>query len=535
MGRPPWANPPSPTNSLPSRTPSPASISCRTISSLETRRSTPLDSEHLQTPIFASSDLAGSDHGAFTTYPKSSPRPLNQQILFFRVNAGSTPSQEPTTSLVDKNELEILRMSTGVPRHMMDVFRADPFTAMDLSHATNTALDSSTAVDSSGCTNGNSHRAVPMAKRKLSKSSESVEPKRKGRTKRARIQSPPFVPFPATGPQEMYAYEFMVDIDPPSRSMEFSRVENKWSDRPSHSGLVDAHEHLPAPSVPAYGSEDTCMRLPRDYEDASLSLPPRLSHSYSHSASFPARSNSSHHMHPSYLPFLPSAPLNAYMSPRFGASSNSWAPASRVENEESWSRFEERDCGSLPSVVPTQVMTENIHTRPPSATPLSRSPPSPSYACPLCPRDFKLPNGLALHLKWHDRVSDSTSNLSQWQGLPRDRSVKVTRTEFGRPGGLNLRNIQSYSQEDGREDVNPGLSYSSRLPVQGSNLVAVKTEQYAESLSFDYPPQECALFHDALQSNERAGSQMESNTYLAPLDGLSVLQPLPFEQFRDFS
>ena len=475
MGNPPWTNHPSPTNSLSSRTPSPASISCRTISSLETRRSTPLDSEHLQTPIFVSSDLAGHDSATFPTYPKSSPRPLYQQIVYAQVNAGSTPSQEPIASLVDKHELENLRLaaSTGVPRHMMDVFRANPFTATDLSHATNTALDGSSAVDSVGCTNGNSLRAVSMGKRKLSKSPESVEPKRRGRTKRARIQSPSFVPFPATGPQEMYAYEFMVNVDPPSRSMEFERVENKWSDRPSLSGFVDNHEHLPAArSGVAYDSEDTYMRPPMDYGDATLSHPHRLSHLYSHSASFPARSNSSHYMHPSYLPFLPSAPLHAHMSPCFGASSNSLAPASRLDNEQSWSRFEERDCGSLPS-VPTQVITENIHSRPPaplSAITLVTRPRSPFYACPLCPRDFKLPNGLALHLKWHDRVSGSTSNLAQWQGSPRNKS-KVTRTEFGRPGGLNLRNIQSYAQGDGQEDMS---SFSSRPLIQGPNLVPVK-------------------------------------------------------------
>lgn len=214
------------------------------------------------------------------------------------------------------------------------------------------------------------------------------------------------------------------------------------------------------------------MRPPMDYGDATLSNPPRLSHPYSHNASFPARSDSSYHMHPSYLPFLPSAPLHAHhTSPRFGASSNSLASASRLDNEESWSRFEERYCGSLPS-VPTQVMTENIHSRPPSATSLITRPRSPFYACPLCPRDFKLPNGLALHLKWHDRVSGSTSNLTQWQGPPRNKSaVKVTRTEFGRPGGLNLRNIQSYAQGDGQEDVN---SFYSRPLLQGPNLVPVK-------------------------------------------------------------
>ena len=471
-----WTNPTSPTNSFSSRTPSPASVSCRTISSLETRRSTPLDPEQLQTPIFALSDLAGGEFATLTTHPKSSSNPLNQQILYLRVNAGGIPSfQEQATSTIGKNELENLRLSTGVPRHMMDVFRANPFTAMDLPRATNTTLP---AVDSIECTDGDSLRAVPMAKRKLSKSPESVEPRRKGRTKRARIQSPSFVPFPATGPQEMYAYEFMVDIDPPYRRMEVSCVENNgWSNRPSLSGLVELedHEYLPAAQAGvAHHPEDIYMRLPEDCGDASLSLPSHLSHSYSHNASVPARSNSSHPMHPSYLPFLPSAPLHTQMSPCFGASSNSLVPASRVDNDESWPRFEERECGSLPSVVPTQVMTENTYTRTPSAASRATSPRNPFYACPLCPRDFKLPNGLALHLKWHDRVSGSTKNLAVWQGRPRNRSVvKVTRMEFDQPGGLDLSNIQSSSRGDGREGVTPGLSL--RPSLQAPNLVPVKT------------------------------------------------------------
>ena len=477
MGMNPWTNPSSPVHSLSSRTPSPASVSCRTISSLETRRSTPLDSEQLQTPIFALSDLAGGDPATLTTHPKTSPDPLNQQVLYVRVNAGGIPSfQEQTTSTIGKNELENLRLSTGVPRHMMDVFRANPFTAMDLSRANNTTLP---PVDSIQCTGGDSLRAIPMAKRKLSKSPESVEPRRKGRTKRARIQSPSFVPFPATGPQEMYAYEFMVDVDPPNRRMEVSCVQNnRWSDRSSLSGLVElkGHEYLPATrSGVAHHPEDTCMRLPEDYGDATLSLPSRSSHSYSRNASVSARSNSNHPMHPSYLPFLPSAPLHIQMSPCFEASSNSLVPASRVDNDESWSRFEDRECGSLPSVVPTQLMTENTYTRPPSAASLDTSPRNPFYACPLCPRDFKLPNGLALHLKWHDRVSGSTTNLAVWQGRPRNRSVvKVARTmEFGQPREPDLSNIQSSSGGDGREGVTSGLSL--RTTLQAPNLVPVKT------------------------------------------------------------
>src|SRR5580693_2974916 len=87
LRRHPWTNPHSPTNSLSSRTPSPASVSCPTISSLETRRSTPLDPEQLQTPIFAFSDLAGSDPATLTTHLKSSPKPFNQQFLYVQVTA----------------------------------------------------------------------------------------------------------------------------------------------------------------------------------------------------------------------------------------------------------------------------------------------------------------------------------------------------------------------------------------------------------------------------------------------------------------
>lgn len=54
-------------------------------------------------------------------------------------------------------------------------------------------------------------------------------------------------------------------------------------------------------------------------------------------------------------------------------------------------------------------------------------------------------------------------------------------------------------------------------------------EQYTTSaLSYERQPQECALFHDALQLN----LNVDNNTYLAPLDGLSVLQPLPFGQYQ---
>lgn len=215
------------------------------------------------------------------------------------------------------------------------------------------------------------------------------------------------------------------------------------------------------------------MRLPVDREDAALPPPSHFSYSYSHNSSFPARASTGHHMHPLHLPFFPSAPLHAQTSPCFEALSNSLVPASRVENDESWTKFEERECGSLPSAVPTQVKTEKIQTRRPSATSLATSPRNPSYACPLCPRDFKLPNGLALHLKWHDRVSGSTSNLTVRQGQPRNRTV--VKVEPNEPGGRDLMNtIQSSTHGDSREGMNTGLPFSSRRTLQGLHSVPVE-------------------------------------------------------------
>ena len=70
--------------------------------------------------------------------PQPSPRTQNLArnlsiSRFHKVNTSGVPSsQEPTTTSNDKNEVENIRWSTGVRRHMMDVFRADPFATMDL-------------------------------------------------------------------------------------------------------------------------------------------------------------------------------------------------------------------------------------------------------------------------------------------------------------------------------------------------------------------------------------------------------------------
>ena len=116
-----------------------------------------------------------------------------------------------------------------------------------------------------------SHRARSAAKH--IHSPDATEQKRKNRTKRARIESSPVVPFSATGPQEMFAYEFRLDT--PYERTGFPRAEEcpKYADLPpsySWSQGTDGHDHLLLPRpVLAYNPEDAFLRLPvgRDWSE----------------------------------------------------------------------------------------------------------------------------------------------------------------------------------------------------------------------------------------------------------------------------
>jgi hypothetical protein len=58
-------------------------------------------------------------------------------------------------------------------------------------------------------------------------------------------------------------------------------------------------------------------------------------------------------------------------------------------------------------------------------------------------------------------------------------------------------------------------------------------EEYTSSVPHERQPEDCALFHDVLQLNLPTSlPALDNDAYLAPLDGLSVLRPLPFEQCR---
>jgi hypothetical protein len=67
-------------------------------------------------------------------------------------------------------------------------------------------------------------------------------------------------------------------------------------------------------------------------------------------------------------------------------------------------------------------------------------------------------------------------------------------------------------------------------------LFKMTSSSHASSVPDERQPEECALFHDVLQLNLPTSlSALDNNAYLAPLDGLSVLRPLPFEQCHSTS
>jgi hypothetical protein len=526
---------------------SPASLSCSSISSLKAWRST---SEQLRSPIFPFPHPIYRNVAAVTTNP--SHEHSGQHISCVPMSALDMPSsQEPTIPSVEEVELGDLHWTTGVPCHMMDVFRADPFAAMDLppTSTIHPCLDNPTNPNSSHCKIGGLHHTRSTTKHVLSP--DAVEQKKKTRRKRARIQSSPVVPFPSTGPQEMFAHEFRLQM--PYRSIrvsphaDYQRRGDLHASYSSERAMDDRERlHIPRP-VMAYGSEDASMRSLLE-QDMELCLPLRPPYPCSLTASIPPKIRPEHHLHLSDYPLFP-VPFSTHMSPRLQDPSSSATSISRQGIDENRPQFDEHGCCSLPHAVPMQDAQERSRDYRLSAVSAAALVQKPLYACPLCPRDFQLPNGLALHLKWHDRTGNITPNPTRC--LSRRVAPRQTNTESGPLDTRDVRLAQISAQEDGQQGTISGLPsipYVANLAQAESvskplecglmsvaladilfefEITSSNHEQYTTSaLSYERQPQECALFHDALQLN----LNVDNNTYLAPLDGLSVLQPLPFGQ-----
>jgi len=532
---------------------SPASLSYSSFSSLKAWRST---SEQLQSPVFSFPHPIYPNVAAVTT--NSSHEHFGQHISCVPMSARDMPSsQEPIIPSVEEDELGDLHWTTGVPCHMMDVFRANPFAAIDLPPTSTVcpSLDNPTNPNGNHCKIGGLHHTRSAMKHVLSP--DVVEQKKKTRRKRPRIQSPSVIPFPSTGPQEMFAYEFRLEM--PYRSIrvspheDYQRREDSCASY-SWARAMDDREHLHIPRpVMAYGSEDAYMRSPLE-QDMELSLPLRPPYPCSLTASIPPKIRPEHHLHLSYYPLFP-VPFSTHMSSRLQDPSRSATSISLQGIDEYRPQFDEHGCHSLPHAVSMQDRQERTRDYRLSAVSAASLVQKPLYACPLCPRDFQLPNGLALHLKWHDRVGNITQNPTRC--LSRRVALRQTNTE---PGPLDTRDVrlaQIPAQEDGQHGTTSGLPSIPYVVPQEANLAQAESvskplecglmffalvdilfefeitssshEQYTTSaLSYERQPQECALFHDALQLNHN----VDNNAYLAPLDGLSVLQPLPFEQCR---
>ena len=441
----PNAIPPSPGISPSS---SPASLSSSTFSSLKAWRGA---SEQLPTPILSFPDPVCRYSGAVTADELSS-----QRIECIRMSSFDPPSsQPPTFPSIDEGDL---RWTTGVPGHMLDVFRANPFTPSDQPCTTSTP---SPSLDNSANPQSVEYRVEGLrssAKRMLSP--DAMEQKKKGRTKRSRIQSPPVLPFPATGPQEMFAYEFRLDI--PYGTASVSGPQQRGDAPPSYSlsRTIDDRGHLFVPRpVVAYSSEDVSMCLPADPKNAEPSPPSRLPYPCSYAALTPQNTWPEHRMQPSHYPLYPSMFLSTHLSLRLEEPSNLVPSAPRQGIDECRARFEEYGRNSLPMVVPMQIMPERAQTCRLSAAPAASSMRRPLYACPLCPRDFQLPNGLALHLKWHDRVGGLTKKPIPYPTYrPHERiTQRVPWAESGPPDARDMRLTHLPTEDNGQRGMISGL------------------------------------------------------------------------------
>lgn len=162
------------------------------------------------------------------------------------------------------------------------------------------------------------------------------------------------------------------------------------------------------------------------------------------------KTRSENSMQPSHL-FPPSVPLSAAMSLCLEDPSNP-ADSAPPQGIEARHQFEEYGRGVLPPAVPMRVIPERAHTFRPSVAAVAPPMQKPLYACPHCPRDFQLPNGLALHLKWHERVRRLETNLtSHMNHRPQDRvqpKPKNPRTELGPLGPRDMGHAQLPTQRN---------------------------------------------------------------------------------------
>jgi hypothetical protein len=407
---------------------------------IQTNRPGPVPPSPENSPSSSPGSMSSSTISSIRAWRGGASQPLQTALPIHMNDSDPPPSRAPTLPSIDESGLDDLRWSTGVPCHMMDVFRANPFAPMNPSHTTSPSLDTNSLdyLDS----------VEPTKKRP-----HSPGQKKKYRTKRARIQSPPVVPFPATGPQEMFAYEFTLDIPYGNADFFYTEDYQRSEDPPPCSGTIDSRDRVLAPRpVVAYRSEDNCLRFPMGTEIH----PPRLSYPCTYATSIPQKVGLEQRMQTSYHPTFPLAPVSIQVPSRHIATSNPVASTSRLAADGLWSRLEEHGRNPSAAAMPTQVVPERAQASRSSRIGAAPSMQRPLYACPLCPRDFQLPNGLALHLKWHDRVVGPNRNPVPCQTQPTSYQtpLRVPRMESGPPDvcGLGLPQLPTQYNSEGNSD-----------------------------------------------------------------------------------
>ncbi|KAI0266496.1 hypothetical protein BC834DRAFT_131850 [Gloeopeniophorella convolvens] len=433
---------------------------------------------------------------------------------------------------------------------MMDVFRANPFTAMGLPRNTNPRgppLQSPT--DSSHIP------APPELQRRSTKrplSPEVVGQKRKARAKRARTQPPFVIPFPATGPQEMFAHEFKIDI--PCRSPDAPRAgadyQGKTHFQPCHSpNPVNANEHPSAlPIVSAPDVQDVVMGYPEEHESVALSHWSHIPHSFTsipilaspQPCPLEAAQRPQHVRHfflPVPLPVQAMPRWHNMMSTPAGSVTQVGAAGCRVPIDEHG--YYTTDATQQSSILSVRVVHPRARN---SSSAASGKPKSKTlYPCPLCPRDFQLPNGLALHLKWHDRVDNPTQDPSPYRTLvfnappASDPEAQPFQSEPGPPCPRGLLPVELPEPNRDHGDQIPSPPPSALFVSNPVRFDCVASGAFPGSHvnpgSYGQQPREQTFVANTLQLNYHASfSSFDGHLCLAPLDGFPVLQPLPFEQ-----
>ncbi|KAI0049221.1 hypothetical protein FA95DRAFT_924475 [Auriscalpium vulgare] len=371
-------------------------------------------------------------------------------------------------------ELDDVRWMTGVPRHMIGVFRADPFSSSDTSSGPPAPGAYTHTVTPSLC------RPPPPPKRTHTGSPAAG---RKRSSKRRRVDSAPPLPFLATGPQEMYTHEFRVHMQDCAEATEHMHARHAADSRAYAAAASDAYGRWIAPH-PAEQAQpmdvDVAQHRPVGYDaEADRGLAPAM-----------------------YTPMLgyPRSPPPAFAEPHpDGAFAE---PTYHVPTPHRlFLPAFELSPSSLSSWEYDAAQHPQTHDAPLAAAPRLRTTalPPPRYAldtqggyvCPLCERGFQLPNGLALHLKWHERVEGRRVECGAEQQQPQhDAGAGEDRPHEA--DALQSNNHWDYAYVDYRYD------------------------------SGYYRPTESALF----PTGQSPGGSM----LLAPLDGLQMLAPIPFSQ-----